>query len=73
MDIREIQTAIEGLPAEQERTLLDWLAERDLDRWDIQIEQDFSEGGAGIELLNRVKERVARGQSAPMSEGRNRR
>lgn len=73
MDIREIQIAIEGLPADQQRTLLDWLAERDLQRWDTQIEEDFSEGGAGMELLDRVKSEVEQGHSAPMHEGRNRR
>ena len=73
MDIREIQIAIEGLPADQQRTLLDWLAERDLQRWDTQIEEDFSEGGAGMELLDRVKSQVEQGHSVPMHEGRNRR
>lgn len=53
MDIREIQIAIEGLPTDQQRTLLDWLAERGLQRWDTQIEEDFSEGEAGMELLDR--------------------
>lgn len=73
MDIREIQIAIEGLPTDQQRTLLDWLAERDLQRWDTQIEEDFSEGGAGMELLDRVKSQVEQGHSVPMHEGRNRR
>jgi hypothetical protein len=73
MDIREIQIAIEGLPTEQQRTLLDWLAERDFERWDTQIEKDFSEGGGGMELLDRVKRQVGQGHSAPMHEGRNRR
>jgi hypothetical protein len=73
MDIREIQTAIEGLPTEQQRTLLDWLAERDLQRWDSQIEEDFSEGGIGMELLDGVKRQIEQGHSAPMHERRNRR
>ena len=73
MDLREIQSVIEGLPAEQQQKLLDWLTERDLQRWDDQIEQDFSGDGAGMELLDRVKRQVEHGHSAPMSEGRNRR
>jgi hypothetical protein len=73
MDIQEIQNAIEGLSADQQRMLLDWLAERDLERWDGRIEEDFSEGGAGMELLARVKRRIQQGQSVPMNEGRNRR
>jgi hypothetical protein len=73
MDIREIQNAIEGMSADQQRTLLDWLTERDLQRWDAQIEEDFSEGGAGMELLDRAKRQIEQGHSAPMAEGRNRR
>ena len=73
MDIQEIQNAIERLSADQQRTLLDWLVERDLERWDGRIEEDFSEGGAGMEMLASIKRQVQQGQSAPMSEGRNRR
>jgi hypothetical protein len=72
MDLREIQNEIESLPAEQQRTLLDWLAERELRQWDVQIEQDFSPGGAGIDLLGRIKAKVSQGESAPLAEGRNR-
>jgi hypothetical protein len=54
MDIREI----EGLPPDQQRTPLDWLVERDLQRWDTQIEEDFSEGGAGMTWLDRVKRQI---------------
>jgi hypothetical protein len=72
MDIREIQIASEGLPSDQERTLLDWLAERDLRHWDAQIEEDFSEGGAGMDLLDRAKKQIEKGHSAPLHEGRNR-
>jgi len=73
MDIREIQSAIEGLPADQQRTLLDWLAERDQQHWDAQIEEDFSENGGGMQLLDRVKRQVQQGDSVPMQEGRTRR
>ncbi|SPE41227.1 hypothetical protein SBA3_4130002 [Candidatus Sulfopaludibacter sp. SbA3] len=70
MDIGEIQHAIEALPPEQQMTLLDWLAERDRREWDAQIERDFSSGGAGMNLLERVRAQVRRGESVPMHKDR---
>jgi hypothetical protein len=73
MDLTEIQHAIEALPAEQQASLADWLAERDRRQWDLELEDDFSPGGAGMALLDRVREQVGRGESKPMTEGRPRR
>jgi hypothetical protein len=70
MGIGEIQRAIETLPTEQQMALLDWLADRDRREWDSQIERDFSPEGAGMDLLNRVKAQIRRGESAPMGSGR---
>ncbi|MGA2145721.1 MAG: hypothetical protein ABSH49_12255 [Bryobacteraceae bacterium] len=67
MDVADIQHAIEGLPSEQQTALLDWLSERDRLQWDAQIERDFSPGGAGMDLLDRVKTKVQRGESTPMA------
>ena len=64
-DIGEIQHVIEMLPIEQQTALLDWLAERDRLRWDEEMERDFSDGGAGMELLEQVKAQVKRGESQP--------
>ena len=70
MDIGEIQHAIEALSPEQQMTLLDWLAERDRREWDAQIERDFSPGGAGMSLLDRVRGEVRRGGAVPMDSDR---
>jgi hypothetical protein len=70
MSLAEIQSAIEALPAEQQAALLDWLADRDRRQWDTELERDFSAGGAGMNLLEQVKERVRRSESLPMDEGR---
>jgi hypothetical protein len=72
MDIVDIQHEIEALPAEQESALLDWLTERDRLRWDAEIEQDFSPGGRGAALLDRVKQQVRDSQTTPWSKGRQR-
>lgn len=67
MDIAEIQHAIETLSTEQQTALLDWLADRDHREWDAQIERDFSPGGSGMDLLDRVRAQVRGGESAPIS------
>lgn len=73
MDLSEIQRAIEGLPAEEQASLAVWLSHRNRLQWDLELEQDFSSGGAGMDLLDRVRTQVDRGESRPMSSGRERR
>jgi hypothetical protein len=73
VDLTQIQHAIVQLPPEEQAALAAWLADRDRARWDEQIERDFSPGGAGMELLDRVKQRVRDNLSQPLSEHRPRR
>ena len=69
MDLVHIQHVIEELPAEDQTALAAWLADRDRTRWDDEIQHDFSPGGAGMELLDKVKQRVTEGLSRPLSDG----
>ncbi len=69
MDIAEIQREIELLSTEQQAVLLDWLAERDRRQWDTEIERDFSTGGAGMRLLERVEAQIRRGESTTIGKG----
>jgi hypothetical protein len=73
MSLNEIQQAIEALPAEQQARLVAWLSERDRRQWDLDLAQDFSPGGAGMPVLDRVRTQVASGESKPMSRDRQRR
>ena len=59
--------AIEALPADQQLALLHWLAGRDRTEWDAQFERDFSAGGAGVALLERVNAQIERGEALPMN------
>jgi hypothetical protein len=70
MDLAEIQHAIEGLSTEQRTALLDWLADQDRRQWDAQIESDFSPGGGGMGLLDRIKAEIRRGESTTMGSAR---
>ena len=73
MDLTQIQHAIVELPAEDQTALAAWIVDRDRARWDEEIERDFSPGGAGMELLERVRKQVRGGLSQPLSESRPRR
>jgi hypothetical protein len=73
MDLTEIQHEIEALPAEQQASLVVWLSNRDRGQWDLELERDFSAGGAGMALLDHVRKQVGRGESKPMADDRQRR
>jgi hypothetical protein len=64
VDFTQIQHAIAELPAE-EQTALAWIADRDRTRWDEEIARDFSPGGAGMDLLDKVTKQVRDGLSPP--------
>ena len=70
MDLAEIQHAIEELPREQQAALAAWLAERDQEAWDVEIERDFSAGGAAIAFLEEMKADARAGKFRPFEEGR---
>jgi hypothetical protein len=70
VDLTQIQHAIAELPAEEQAALAAWILDRDRARWDEGIERDFSPGGAGMDLLDRVRKQVRDDRSLPLSEGR---
>jgi hypothetical protein len=70
MTLVEIQRAIEALPKEEQTRLATWVADRDLASWDSEIAKDFSAGGAGMDLLEKVRQQVRAGKSKPLHEGR---
>jgi hypothetical protein len=72
MSLTELQRAIEALPAEQQASLAAWLSERDRQQWDLELERDFSSGGAGMALLGRVRAQVGRRESKPLAQSRRR-
>jgi len=61
--LREIQRPIEALPEEEQAQLAAWVAERDLAVWDVEMERDFSPGGAGTHLLDHVRRQIPAGKS----------
>jgi hypothetical protein len=68
MTLPEIQRAIEALPDEDQAALARWVAERDAAIWDEEIARDFSPGGSGEALLDRVRKQVRDGHSKPFRD-----
>jgi len=69
MTLPEIQRAIEDLPEKERAKLATWVAQRDFAAWDAEIEHDFSAGGAGSGLLQKVRKQVRSGKSRPLANG----
>ena len=70
MTLETVKKAIEHLPKQEQIALLHWLEERAQAAWDEEIEKDFSPGGRGTPLLEKVKADIRAGQFKPMEEGR---
>jgi len=69
MTVEAIKDAIAGLPAEERHSLAAWLNELEYDAWDREMVKDFSPGGHGAALAERVKRQIAEGKARPMEEG----
>jgi hypothetical protein len=66
MTVEAIKEAIVGLPEHERATLAAWLIEREYDAWDRQMAKDFSPGGRGHHLAEKVKQQIASGEFTPM-------
>ncbi|HLH37917.1 MAG TPA: hypothetical protein VKX39_02115 [Bryobacteraceae bacterium] len=62
MTVQAIQDAILALPEQGQIELEEWLA----GRWDAQMERDFSPGGRGAKLIERVDAEIDGGQFRPL-------
>ena len=63
-----IKQAITELPEEEKTSLVAWLNEQDAKAWDKQIEDDFSEGGVGMAMLEKWDAEIKTGKSIPLEE-----
>ncbi len=68
MTLEGIKQAIAELPEGERTSLVAWLNERDAKAWDKQIEDDFSEGGAGMAMLEEWDAEIKAGKSIPLDE-----
>ena len=70
MTVETLKEAINELPEEERHSLAAWLNGLDYDDWDKEMARDFSPGGRGSHLVERVKREVAEGKARPMQEPR---
>jgi len=69
MTVEAIKAAIEQLPEPERRKLADWFAELEEQAWDAEMEQDFSPGGRGHHLVEKIKQDVDKHNFTPLDEG----
>ncbi|MGO8734853.1 MAG: hypothetical protein ACLQVM_18910 [Terriglobia bacterium] len=68
MKLDGIKQAIADLPETERTSLVAWLNELDAKAWDEQIKDDFSDGGAGMALLEKWDAEIKAGKSVPLEE-----
>ena len=70
MTLDAIKEAIAELPTKKKAALAAWLSEQEMDEWDREMKKDFSPGGRGMRLVEKVKADIRAGKFRPMDEGR---
>jgi len=68
MTLEAIKAVIAELPEAERASLTAWLLRQDSEAWDRQIEADFSEGEAGMSLVERWDSEIKAGETAPLDE-----
>jgi hypothetical protein len=69
MTVEAIKAAITELPDDERHSLALWLNELDYDEWDKEMVKDFSPGGRGYHLVEKVKREIAEGKACAMEDG----
>ena len=69
MTVEAIKEAITKLQEDERHSLAAWLNLLEYDEWDKQMVRDFSRGGRGHRLVEKVKRDIAGGKARPMEEG----
>ena len=65
MTVEGLKEAIAELPENDRHSLAAWLMELEFDEWDKQMVKDFSPGGRGAALAERIKRDISAGKARP--------
>jgi len=68
MTVQAIKAAIEQLTEPERRELADWLKELEEVAWDAEMERDFSPGGRGHHLVEKINREIDEGKFTPLEE-----
>ena len=69
MTVEAIKAAISELTEEEHTAIASWIVEHEYDAWDRQMVKDFSPGGRGEHLVEKINRQIDEGKFRPMSEG----
>jgi hypothetical protein len=68
MTLEGIKEAISELSVDERDSLAAWIIEQDYDTWDRQMVTDFSPGGQGFHLLEKIKREVNEGNFTSLEQ-----
>ena len=68
MTVEAIKEAIASLSEQERASLAAWMIEQDYDEWDMQITRDFSPGGRGHPIVDRVNRDINEGKFTPLKK-----
>jgi DnaJ-class molecular chaperone len=69
MTVEAIKEAIVHLSDPERRQLSDWFDELKEEEWDRQMEQDFSPGGRGAHLIEKIERDIVAGNFSSLEDG----
>ena len=69
LTVETIKQAIDDLPETDRAELAAWLNRQFMDAWEIEMDRDFSPGGRGYHLVEKVNADIHAGRFRPMFEG----
>jgi hypothetical protein len=69
MTVEAIKAAIGELTEPERRELANWFDELEEEAWDAEMGRDFSPGGRGHRVVERVNQEIDRRKFSPLEEG----
>ena len=69
MTVEAIKAAIGELTEPERRELANWFDDLEEEAWDAEMERDFSPGGRGHSVVERVNQEIERREFSPLEEG----
>jgi hypothetical protein len=68
MTVEAIKAAIEQLTEPERRMLAEWFTELEEQAWDAEMDRDFSPGGRGHHLVEKINQEIDQAKFAPLEE-----
>ena len=69
MTVEAIKQAIVDLSESERKQLANWFEELEEEAWDHEMERDFSAGGRGADLLEKIDQEIEAGNFTSLEEG----